>query len=222
MDADKEIGVLALQGAFAEHISSLRKLGAKASAVRLPRDLEGLEGLIIPGGESTTISHLLLSYGLMEPLRELAQADFPMLGTCAGVILLSENDPDLDLETIGAMRIGVKRNAFGRQVDSFETALSVPVLGERLFPVVFIRAPIIVKTGAGVETLATLPDGTAAAARQGNLLVSTFHPELTSDLRFHAYFLDIVSAYARRGEHNLRYQGHGSRGSSLAKGQLIF
>jgi len=196
MNSGKKIGVLSLQGAFAEHIASLPELQVEALAIRLPRDLEGLDGLIIPGGESTVISQLMISYGLMEVIRRLAQGGFPIFGTCAGLILLAESALDLDIETIRAMDIKVRRNAFGRQIDSFETFLSVPALGEVPFPAVFIRAPIIVETAPGVETLARLPDGTPVAARQGNLLVSAFHPELTSDLRFHAYFLDIASQRA--------------------------
>ena len=196
MNSGKKIGVLSLQGAFAEHIASLQELQVEALAIRLPRDLEGLDGLIIPGGESTVISQLMISYGLMGVIRRLAQGGFPIFGTCAGLILLAESALDLDIETIRAMDIKVRRNAFGRQIDSFETFLSVPALGEVPFPAVFIRAPIIVETAPGVETLARLPDGTPVAARQGNLLVSAFHPELTSDLRFHAYFLDIASQRA--------------------------
>lgn len=195
MKGKKKIGVLALQGAFAEHTASLQKLGTEALAIRLPRDLENLNGFIIPGGESTVISQLILSYGLMEILRGLARDGFPMFGTCAGMILLAKDVLDLDAETIGAMDIKVRRNAFGRQIDSLETLLSVPALGEVPFPAIFIRAPIITEAEPGVEILASLPDNTPVAARQGNLLVSAFHPELTLDLRFHAYFLDIVSAY---------------------------
>ncbi len=193
MNGKKKIGVLALQGAFAEHMASLEKLGAEALPVRLPRDLESLDGLIIPGGESTTIAQLMLSYGFTKALRKLGQDAFPMFGTCAGMILLAKSALDLDAETIGAMDIKVKRNAFGRQGDSFETFLSVPALGKVPFPAVFIRAPVIVETEPGVAILASLPDGTPVAARQKNLLVSAFHPELNSDLRFHAYFLGIVS-----------------------------
>ncbi len=196
MNSRKKIGVLSLQGAFAEHIASLRKLGMEALAIRLPQELTGLDGLIIPGGESTVISQLMLSYGLMEVLRGLAQDGFPMFGTCAGLILLAKSAIDLDIEAIGAMDIKVRRNAFGRQVDSFETSLSVPALGEAPFPAVFIRAPIIVETSSTVETLASLPDNTPVAARQGNLLVSAFHPELSEDLRLHAYFMDIVARRA--------------------------
>lgn len=196
MNNNRKIGVLALQGAFAEHMVSLQKLGVEALAIRLPRDFKNLDGLIIPGGESTVISQLMLSYGLMGVIRGLAQDGFPMFGTCAGMILLAKSALDLDIETIGAMDVKVRRNAFGRQIDSFETSLSVPAFGKAPFPAVFIRAPIIVETALGVEILASLPDGTPVAARQGNLLVSAFHPELSSDLRFHAYFLDIASQRA--------------------------
>lgn len=196
MNSRKKIGVLSLQGAFAEHIASLRKLGVEALAIRLPQELTSLDGLIIPGGESTVISQLMLSYGLMQVLRGLAQDGFPMFGTCAGLILLAKSTIDLDIEAIGAMDIKVRRNAFGRQVDSFETSLSVPALGEAPFPAVFIRAPVIVETSSTVETLASLPDNTPVAARQGNLLVSAFHPELSEDLRLHAYFMDIVARRA--------------------------
>ena len=193
MNGKKKIGVLALQGAFVEHIASLQRLGVDASAIRLPRDIECIDGLIIPGGESTTIRRLMAPYGFTETLRKLYQDGFPVFGTCAGMILLAKDVIDLNTATIGAMDIKVRRNAFGRQVDSFETLLSMPVLGEIPFPAIFIRAPIIVNVGPGVEVLASLPDGTPVAAKQGNLLVSAFHPELTTDLRLHAYFLDIVS-----------------------------
>ena len=193
MDCRKKIGVLALQGAFAEHIANSQKLGVEASAIRLPQDLENLDGLIIPGGESTTIGQLMSLYGFTKALRKLSEDGFPMFGTCAGMILLAKSALDSDVETIGAMDIKVRRNAFGSQVDSFETSLPVPALGKVPFPAVFIRAPIIVEAEPDVEILATLPDGTPVAAKQGNLLVSAFHPELTLDLRFHAYFLNIVS-----------------------------
>jgi len=193
MNNKKRIGVLALQGAFAEHIASLEKLKVEALAIRSAQDLSSLDGLIIPGGESTTIGRLMVPYGFIEELRELSHNGFPIFGTCAGMILLAKTVLGLDVETIGAMDIKVRRNAFGRQVDSFEASLSVSALGEAPFPAVFIRAPIIIQAETGVEILACLPDGTPVAARQRNLLVSAFHPELTSDLRFHAYFVDIVS-----------------------------
>jgi 5'-phosphate synthase pdxT subunit len=189
-----KIGVLALQGAFAEHIAILKKLNVDAAPVRLPKQLEGLDGLIIPGGESTTITKLMASYKLQGKIIELAKKNFPILGTCAGMIVLaSELSSNGGVKPSGIMSIRVNRNAFGRQVDSFETELSIPVLGEKTFTGIFIRAPLIESVGKGVEVLARLSDGTIVAARQEKLLVCAFHPELTDDLRFHHYFLDIVS-----------------------------
>ena len=186
------IGVLASQGAFAEHIAILRQLEVEALPVRLPQELRGLDGLIIPGGESTSISKLMLDYNLMSQIRNLARDGLPIFGTCAGMILLANEVSDLDVEPIGVMNITVRRNAFGRQKDSFETELSIPALGEKLFPGIFIRAPVIEQANSEVEILTRLADGTSVAARQGKLLASAFHPELTDDLRFHQYFLDIV------------------------------
>ena len=188
----KKIGVLALQGAFVEHIALLRRLDVEAFPVRLPRELEGLDGLVIPCGESTTIGRLMKEYDLMTPLRRLAKEGFPMMGTCAGMILLAKQVSGIDVEPLGAMDIAVRRNAFGRQVDSFETDLEIPVIGESPFHAVFIRAPFIESAGDGVEVLARLPDGTGVAARQGNMLALAFHPELTDNLRLHEYFLSIV------------------------------
>ena len=193
------IGVLASQGAFAEHIAALHRLEVEALPVRLPQELIGLDGLIIPGGESTFISKLMLSYNLMSEIRNLAKNGLPVFGTCAGMILLASEISDLDVEPIGVMDITVRRNAFGRQRESFETELSVPVLGENPFPSVFIRAPVIEQANSNVEILARLDDGTSVAARQGKLLASAFHPELTNDLRFHQYFLDIVSRHHESG-----------------------
>ena len=187
------IGVLASQGAFAEHIAILCQLKVEALPVRLPEELEGFDGLIIPGGESTSISKLMLDYKLMSKVRNLAKNGLPIFGTCAGMILLASKISDSGVEPLRIMDITVRRNAFGRQRDSFETELSMPVLGEKLFPGVFIRAPLIEQANNGVEILARLADGTSVAARQGKLLASAFHPELTDDLRFHQYFLDIVS-----------------------------
>jgi 5'-phosphate synthase pdxT subunit len=186
-------GVLAVQGAFVEHIAILRQLKVEALPVRLPQELIGLDGLIVPGGESTSISKLMLSYNLMDEVRNLAQNGLPVFGSCAGMILLASKNSDLDVEPIGVMDITVRRNAFGRQRESFETELSIPVLGEKPFPGVFIRAPVIKEANGKAEILARLADGTGVAARQGKLLASAFHPELTSDLRFHQYFLDIVA-----------------------------
>jgi len=192
-----KIGVLALQGAFIEHVKALQKLGVEAVEVRLPADLEGLDGLIIPGGESTTIGKLAATYGLMEPLKGFAM-ERPVWGTCAGMIFMAR-EIGVDQPLLGLMDIAVERNAFGRQVDSFEAKLDVPVLnGDRgePFPAVFIRAPRLVAADEerGVEVLARLEDGTAVAARQGQWLVTAFHPELSDDDRFHRYFVKMVGS----------------------------
>ncbi len=188
-----KIGVLASQGAFAEHIAVLNRLNVEAVPVRLPRELEGLDGLIIPGGESTSIGKLMLDYDLTGRIRDLVREGLPVFGTCAGMIIMSGKISHSNTEPLGVMDISVRRNAFGRQRESFEAELSIPVLGATPFPAVFIRAPAIERTNGSVEVLARLADDTIVAARQGKLLVSAFHPELTSDLRFHQYFLDIVS-----------------------------
>jgi pyridoxal 5'-phosphate synthase pdxT subunit len=185
-----KIGVLALQGDFREHGETLRRMGLDAPEVRLPRDLDRLDGLIIPGGESTTIVRLMRSSGLLEPLRTLAQDDFPIWGTCAGMILLAKRLDETGLPALQAMDITVRRNAFGRQVDSFETDLPIPALGDDPFHAVFIRAPIIEGVGPAVKIVARLADGTPVAARERRLLVTAFHPELTSDIRLHRLFLD--------------------------------
>jgi 5'-phosphate synthase pdxT subunit len=188
-----KIGILAAQGAFAEHIAVLKKLGVEALPVRLPAQLAGLDGLIIPGGESTSITKLMDSYNLTSEIRNLAKSGLPVFGTCAGMIILAGRLLDGNKVTpLGLIDIGVRRNAFGRQKESFEADLSIPVLGNEPFHAVFIRAPLIAESDAGVEVLAKLEDGTIVAARQGKLLVSAFHPELTEDARFHRYFLDIV------------------------------
>jgi 5'-phosphate synthase pdxT subunit len=187
------IGVLALQGAFREHIQILRRLGAEATEVRLPEQLHGLTGLIIPGGESTTMGKLAVAYGLIDPLRQFAGAH-PVWGTCAGLIFLAK-ETDSPQPLLGVMDIFAKRNAFGRQVDSFETDLFVPVLenGEaEPFHSVFIRAPYIAAVRGNAGVIAKLSNGTAVAVREGKWLATAFHPELTSDLRFHRYFLQII------------------------------
>jgi 5'-phosphate synthase pdxT subunit len=186
------IGVLASQGAFIEHIATLRRLKVEALPVRLATELNGLDGLVIPGGESTSITKLMVSAKLTEALRGLINEGMPVFGTCAGMIVLSTPNSDRDVEPLGLMDITVKRNAFGRQVDSFEMELDIPVLGAKPFPAVFIRAPLIERVNNNVEILAKLADGTAVAARQGKRLVAAFHPELTDDLRFHRYFLEMV------------------------------
>ena len=187
------IGVLASQGAFAEHIDALNRLEVEVMPVRLPRELGGLDGLIIPGGESTTIGKMMQDDKLTGEIKEMAESGFPVFGTCAGVILLAKKVSTSKLEPLGVMDITVKRNAFGRQRESFETDLEIPALGEKPFHGIFIRAPIIEPSNSNVEVLARLPDGTSVAVRQGKMLASVFHPELTSDLRFHQYFLDITA-----------------------------
>lgn len=190
-----KIGVLALQGDFAEHTTMLRQLKVEASEVRLPEQLKGLDGLIIPGGESTTIGKLAVAYGLMESLKAFGQRH-AIWGTCAGAIFLSK-DIGRDQPLLGLMDIKVQRNAFGRQIDSFETDLDIPELKQATgtkedYHAVFIRAPIIESVGGDAKVLATVPDGRIVAARQGHLLATSFHPELTGDTRFHEYFLTLV------------------------------
>lgn len=190
-----KIGVLALQGAMAEHIRMLSALNTEAISIRLPSELNGLDALVIPGGESTTVSKLLSDYNLTEPIRKLASQGFPIFGTCAGMILLARKVTDLNLEPLGVMDIEVKRNAFGRQVDSFEAALTIPALGDGTFHGIFIRPPVIKKAESGVEILCQLRNN-AVAVRQGKVLACAFHPELTDDLRFHRYFLDLITGDA--------------------------
>ena len=189
-----KIGVLALQGAFIEHVKMLAALGVEAVEVRLPADLEELDGLIIPGGESTTIGKLAVTYELVEPLKEFARAR-PVWGTCAGMIFMARDIGGRNQPLLGLMDIVVERNAFGRQIDSFEIPLTVPALGGgESFPAIFIRGPRLagVDEEAGVEVLARLQDGTAVAARQRDWLVTSFHPELSDDTRFHRYFVRLV------------------------------
>ncbi|AGK99638.1 pyridoxal 5'-phosphate synthase glutaminase subunit PdxT [Desulfoscipio gibsoniae] len=185
------IGVLALQGAFREHQYSLEKCGVSIRQVRKPPELEGIEALVIPGGESTTMGKLLNSFSLMEPIINLAKQGMPILGTCAGLIMLAKCIRNSRQETLALMDIKVERNAFGRQVDSFETDLDIPVLGAEPFRAVFIRAPYIAEVSEGVDILARCDDK-IVCARQGRFLVAAFHPELTDDLRMHRYFIENV------------------------------
>jgi 5'-phosphate synthase pdxT subunit len=185
------VGVLALQGAFIEHEKTLRYLGANPVEVRLPEHLRALDALIIPGGESTTIGKLAVTYHLLDPLREFAQHN-PIWGTCAGMIFLAK-DIGRDQPLIGVMDIQVNRNAFGRQVDSFETDLAVSEIGADPFHAVFIRAPLVTSVGENVRILARLEDGEIVAVQQGHWLATAFHPELTPDDRFHRYFLREVA-----------------------------
>ena len=191
-----KIGVLALQGDFAEHILMLKRLGAETAEVRLPENLKGLDGLIIPGGESTTIGKLATDFGLMEPLREFGKSH-AIWGTCAGAIFLSK-DVSRHQPLLGLMDIKVARNAFGRQVDSFEADLDIHELKQATdtshpYHAVFIRAPIIESVSGDAKILSSLSDGRIVAAQEGHLLATSFHPELTADTRFHEYFLSLAS-----------------------------
>lgn len=204
-----QIGILALQGAFVEHQKALHRAGVDAVQVRLPEHLDPIDGLIIPGGESTTIGRMARRWGLLEPIQALSRSGLPLWGTCAGMILLAREVTDAvaDQPRLALMDITVRRNAFGRQVDSFETDLDVEELGEAPFHGVFIRAPLIERVGPQVEVLAQLDDGTVVAAQQENLLVTAFHPELTADDRFHRYFVELA----------LKVQAEGQESSSQSR-----
>ncbi len=190
------VGVLALQGDFEAHLKMLAELGVEGKAVRLPKHLDNLDGIILPGGESTTIGKLMVLYGLDEPLQQKIREGFPIWGTCAGLILLArETDNALEGQPLlASMHIRVRRNAFGSQRESFETDLSVPEIGEAPFHAFFIRGPAVESVGSEVEVLATLDDGTIVAVREGHLLGTVFHPEIGGDPRFHQYFLRIVQS----------------------------
>lgn len=188
-----KIGVLAIQGDVIEHRAVLRRLGADEVEVRVPEDLAGVDGLIIPGGESTTIGKLMVEYGLDRAVPEAVHRGMAVYGTCAGMILMAKRASGGEPPLLRVMDIAVVRNAYGRQVDSFETDLEIPVLGPPPLHAVFIRAPVIEEVGRGVEVLASL-DGAPVLARQGRLLVSSFHPELAPDDRVHRYFLDVIRA----------------------------
>lgn len=186
-----KIGVLALQGAFIEHEKMLQSLGVETWEVRLPEQLDDLDGLIIPGGESTVIGKLATAFKLIDPLREFAQTK-PTWGTCAGMIFLAR-DIGIDRQPIlGVMDITVNRNAFGRQIDSFEADLPIQALGDEPFHAVFIRAPLVTGVGDGVDVLAQLSDDRIVAVQQGHLLATAFHPELTGDTRLHQHFVDLI------------------------------
>ena len=190
---DLRPGVLGLQGDFREHLETFARLGAPATDVRRPEQLDTIDALIIPGGESTTIGKLAKQYGFLPKLHERIAAGMAVWGTCAGAIFLAKDVPGHAHPILGAMDLTVRRNAFGRQLDSFEADLDVPALGSVPFHAVFIRAPLIERAGAGVDVLSTLPSGAIVAVRQGRLLASSFHPELTHDDRFHDYFLRTVA-----------------------------
>ena len=186
------VGVLALQGAFREHVAAVASLGATAREVRQLKDIDGIDALIIPGGESTTMGKLLNEWNMLEPLRQRILDGMPVYGSCAGLILLCREIEDSDQPRLGVLDATVRRNAFGRQVDSFETDLSIPEIGADPIPAVFIRAPVITGMGAGVTVLAEVK-GQAVAVRQNNILATSFHPELTPDTRMHSYFLSFCS-----------------------------
>ena len=192
------VGVLALQGDFEEHIVALEDIGVPAAPVRTAEQLDRVGALIVPGGESTSMAKLMDAYDLREPLRAFARSGRPVWGTCAGMILLAERLVEGLPEPLGLMDMLVRRNGFGRQVDSFETNLDVAGLDGGPFHAVFIRAPAVVEAGPAVEVLARLDDGTVVAARQGNLLATAFHPELTTDRRLHALFVAMLAAEVAR------------------------
>lgn len=195
LDASRRprIGILAVQGDVREHASALQEVGADVVEVRLPRDLVGLDGLILPGGESTTMRKLIDLYGLREPIVALAQGGAPIYGTCAGMILLADRIADGDEPVLCLLDITVQRNAYGRQLDSFEADIDLPSLGEEPLHGVFIRAPVVSELGPGVEVLATDADGRPIAVRQGQVLATAFHPELTPDRRLHRLLLEMIA-----------------------------
>ena len=190
------IGVLALQGDFREHIAVLRSLGADAVPVKRPGELEQIDGLVIPGGESSVMDKLSRMFGLADPLKATIASGMPVYGTCAGLIMLADTVLDAidGQQTLGGFDLVVRRNAFGSQLDSFETDLDIPVLGDPPVHAVFIRAPVVEGVGEKASALASLADGRVVAVEQGNLLGTSFHPEMTGDTRFHQYFLDRVAA----------------------------
>ncbi|MGN6760868.1 MAG: pyridoxal 5'-phosphate synthase glutaminase subunit PdxT [Leifsonia sp.] len=194
-----KVGVLALQGDFREHIAVLRGLGADAVPVRRPEELEEIGGLVIPGGESSVMDKLSRAFGLAEPLRDAIAGGLPVYGTCAGLIMLADRilDGIAGQQTLGGLDVAVRRNAFGSQVDSFETDLDIPALGDEPMHAVFIRAPIVESVGGKATALARVDDGRVVAVEQGNLLGTSFHPEITGDTRFHQYFLQRVRDVAR-------------------------
>jgi 5'-phosphate synthase pdxT subunit len=194
------IGVLALQGAFAEHVAVLRAIGAEPVDVRLPEHLDDVDGLILPGGESTTMRRLIARWGLRQPILDLAERGAPIFGTCAGMIVLAREIAGGEEPVLPLLDVTVERNAFGRQLDSFETELDVPLLGSTPVHAVFIRAPVIERTGPGVEVMASLPDGRIVAVRERNVIATSFHPELAGETRFHRLVATMAAEHADPGE----------------------
>ena len=195
-----KIGVLALQGAFREHLDTLESIGVEGVPVRLPADLEGVSGLILPGGESTTMRRLIDRWGLARPILDLAERGAPLFGTCAGMIVLAREIAGGEPPILPLLDVTVERNAFGRQLDSFEADLSVPVLGDQPVHGVFIRAPIVHRTGPNVDILAQLDDGRVVAVRERNIIATAFHPELAGETRFHRLVATMASEHDDPGE----------------------
>jgi 5'-phosphate synthase pdxT subunit len=195
-----KIGVLALQGAFAEHVNVLRSIGVDAVEVRLPEQVPELDGLVLPGGESTTMRRLIDRWGLRQPILDLAARGVPLFGTCAGMIILAKEIADGDEPVLSLLDVTVERNAFGRQLDSFETDLAVPLLGDQPVHGVFIRAPVIDRVGPDVDVLARLDDGRIVAVRERNVIATAFHPELAGETRFHRLLATRASEHADPGE----------------------
>ncbi len=195
-----KIGVLAVQGAFAEHVEVLRRIGVDAVEVRLPEQVPDLDGLILPGGESTTMRRLVDRWGLRQPILDLASRGAPVFGTCAGMIILARDIADGDEPVLPLLDVTVERNAFGRQLDSFETELAVPLLGDQPVHGVFIRAPVIERVGPEVDVMARLDDGRVVAVRERNVIATSFHPELAGETRFHRLVATMAAEHADPGE----------------------
>jgi pyridoxal 5'-phosphate synthase pdxT subunit len=195
-----KIGVLALQGDFIEHVRTYRSIGVEAVEVRLPADLEGVGGLTLPGGESTTMRRLIDRWGLRQPILDLAESGAPIFGTCAGLILLAREIVGGEEPVLGLIDVAVERNAFGRQLDSFEADLQVPMLGDEPVHGVFIRAPVIERVGPGVEVMARLDDGRIVAVRERNIIATAFHPELAGETRFHRLVATMAAEHDDPGE----------------------
>jgi 5'-phosphate synthase pdxT subunit len=210
------IGVLALQGAFAEHVAVLRAIGVEPVEVRLPAQLNDIDGLIIPGGESTTMRRLIDRWGLRQPMLDLAAGGVPVFGTCAGMIVLARDIDGGEPAVLPLLDVTVRRNAFGRQLDSFEAELDVPLLGSQPVHGVFIRAPVIERVGEGVDVIARLDDGRVVAVREHNVIATSFHPELAGETRFHRLLATMASEHAEPGEGAGR-RHHPTRRTSQAR-----
>jgi 5'-phosphate synthase pdxT subunit len=211
-----KIGVLAVQGAFTEHLRTFRAIGVEAVEVRLPADLDGVAGLVLPGGESTAMRLLIDRWGLRRPILQLAASGAPVFGTCAGLILVAREITSGEDPVLPLLDVTVERNAFGRQLESFEADLSVPVLGDQPVHGVFIRAPVITRTGPGVDILGRLDDGRIVAVRQGNVIATAFHPELAGETRFHRLVATMAAEHDDPGEGSGR-RHHPTRRAAAAR-----